>query len=163
MHQHLSGRRDFAETMQVWKDKPEAMIYQSMGRAAWFTWLERPIGFMDTMTPIGPGKLLGEARSSLHSARNLSLAGMAGAPFDYLERGMRATAALSRGDFSRQTLDDVRRIMPGQNLIWLSPLYRATHDAGVNNPFGPGKGIDLYPLPTMPESEMRQREREPQP
>jgi hypothetical protein len=53
--------------------------------------------------------------------------------------------------------------MPMQNLVWLSMIYRATHDAGIDNPFGIGQGVDLFPLPTLPRREATERERKPRP
>ena len=106
----------------------------------------------------GPGHLLGENVSSLQSRQGLSLIAAIGPFADYYNRAWNGVLnpALS---LSMPDAHITRRLMPWQNLMAINAIYRFTADAGLNNPLGHGKGLDLYLFPTRAEAEARKKGR----
>lgn len=162
IHNHLSGRRDFATTASLWMDPTRAagMVYASANRAGLTGWLARPLAITDKLA-IGPGALLGNDVSSMAAGQALSAQGLLGVPFfDWLDLALKGTlhpALIEGKGYDARTRHTLRKAMMFQNHIVLSLIYGITRDLGIDNPFGPGRGVDLFPLPTLPEAELRRR------
>jgi len=159
VHNHLSGRRSFAESAERWSDPKTmmGMLYSAAHRSGATSWLARPSSMMDRYE-WGPGHLLGENVSSLQSRQGLSLIAAIGPFADYYNRAWNGVLnpALS---LSMPDAHITRRLMPWQNLMAINAIYRFTADAGLNNPLGHGKGLDLYLFPTRAEAEARKKGR----
>ena len=150
IHNHISGRRSFEETANLWTDPKTsmAMMYKAVDRSGVLGWLSRPLGMMDR-EGYGPSKLLGGDNVSSRFLGNVKgRLGYLGPAFDYSDR-------LASGVIGTATKRDVRSLhllrqtMPFQNLIHINSIYRFTKDQGLDNPLG-GQGLDLFPIPTRP-------------
>ncbi len=164
IHNHLSGRRSFDETAALWSDPKTsmAMAYKAIDRSGVLGWLSRPLGIADRHN-FGPSDWLGgDNVSSRYSGNTASWAGHFGPVIDYSERlGRGLTGVPSKGDV--RSWHTLRTTIPFQNLLGINAIFRATKDMGLDNPFGPGNGLDLFPLPTRPAYELNRVEREPEP
>jgi len=167
MHNALNGRRSFDETLQLWTEQPDAMLYAAMERGALMGWLSRPLGILER-TPLGIGKLLGAEAKSMQYYQPVEWEGVLGPFFTWSgSLGRAAQRALYRGELDIETAHKLRLALPFENLVEISLIHRMTEWAGLDNPFGPGKGIEPFILPTTPAVEQRRLEkygsREPQP
>ena len=166
LHNQLSGRRSISESAELWTTNPQGMAYAAIDRAGLTGWLARPLGVGDQIGK-GPGTLLGNDVSSAQVAQNLSAAGLIGGPFvDWLDLILQGGVgpALDPGlDFDARRQHTLRKGLMFQNHVLLSGIYQSTRAMGVDNPFGPGRGVDLYPLSTLPQNDLRRRRQPPQP
>lgn len=156
---HLSGRRSFSETAELWEKEPLGMMQAAVNRSGVISWMTRPIEWANA-TGYGPGPLLGNDVSSLHTGMSRGWLGKLGGPaFDLLDRaGHGAWEAIHGRD-----LHTLRTVEPYQNNLWMKLIYRTTSDMGMNNPFGEGKGLDLFIPPTLPEQEWKKKQTIPTP
>lgn len=155
VHNHLSGRRELQDTARLWGDKPAAMLVTASERAGLFGWLSRPNAVL-LQAGVSPQQLLGNEISSLHGARSLNYAGAVGGPaIDYWNRVGNAlfTPALPGNEYDARAAHMLRTTLPYQNWIGASAVYRFTKAAGLDNPLGPGRGID--PFLTQPYQDAR--------
>lgn len=164
IHNHLSGRRSFEETANLWTDPKTsmAMVYKAIDRSGVLGWLSRPMGMMDR-EGYGPSQFFGGDNVSSRYLGNVKgRLGYMGPVFDYGDR-------LAAGVIDTATKQDLRSLhmlrqtMPFQNLFYLNAIYRTTKDAGLDNPFGDGQGLDLFPLPTKPAFDFNRPEPLPEP
>ncbi len=146
IHNALSGRRSFEDSAQQWRERPMGMAYGAFNRAGLFGWLARPFGIMDQVD-YGIGPMLGNDVSSMSSARAMSLTGNLGPFFDWANAVGKSTLGplfLDDREYDAQNMHTLRKTLPFQNLIWLDALYRMTRDMGIDNPVGPGQGLDAF-------------------
>lgn len=154
IHNHLSGRRSLADSASKWGENPQGMAYMAMGRAGMFGWLSKPLGIADA-AGFGPGPMLGNDVSSMGAARALTVHGNISPFVDWAENLNQGLLfpALTDEKYDFGTLHALRKSLPFQNW-WVSDLlYQATKDAQIDNPLGPGVGID--PFLTRPVQERR--------
>ena len=122
VHNHLSGRRSFAESAERWSDPKTmmGMLYSATHRSGATSWLARPSSMMDRYE-WGPGHLLGENVSSLQSRQGLSLIAAIGPFADYYNRAWNGVLnpALS---LSMPDAHITRRLMPWQNLMAINAI-----------------------------------------
>jgi hypothetical protein len=109
----------------------------------------------------GPGALFkGDSVSSRYLGNVKGRLGYLSPVGDWADRFWAGTFG-NRGEARSWHL--LRTTMPYENLIHIQSFYRATKDMGLDNPIGPGQGIDLFPLPTKPEHELNRPDRPPEP
>ena len=163
IHNHISGRRTFAQSAELWAN-PEtsmSMVYKTIDRSGVLGWLSRPLGIADR-EGFGLNKLLRGDNVSSRFIGNSGRAGYLSPLFDYGENLISGSlGVVTKGDAT--SWHRLRKTMAGQNLLALEFIYRTTKDMGLDNPIGPGQGLDLFPLPTRPIRDINRVEPEPEP
>jgi hypothetical protein len=161
IHNELSGRRSIADTAQLWQDEPLGMIYAGVERAGMTGWLSRPLGLLN-QTPLGPAQLLKNDQVSTMYNQQGTLANLLGPSATLAENLYRSSRGLLvNGQLTAGQAHQFRKTLPFNNLWAVSLLYRLTNAMDIDNPFGPGKGID--PFLTQPEHDLMKRYKEPEP
>lgn len=125
---HLSGRRNFGETAQLWAEQPLGMTYAAFERSGLAGWISRPLAWATGMgVPFTPQNLLDQSGSP--ASRHIqpgNLATYFGPAASDIERLGRVLSDLASGNADRRTAYQAWKLIPFQNLLWFRMLNNAT-------------------------------------
>lgn len=136
LHNHLSGRRGFEDTMDLWREKPYGMLYAGINRAGLVGWLSRPLGLLE-QTPYGIAKNLGNDQMSTMYGRPQELVEQAGPMFSWLNKLYKIGQNAANGQWDERTSRQLWNALPYHNLWILEAFNRQAENMGYDTPIGP--------------------------
>ncbi len=145
---HLSGRRDFDETMSLWATDPLAMTYAVVNVSGLNGWTNRPMAFLDKAN-IGIGSALGNTQVSRAAFQSRSFWGSLSPVADMIDRLAYATMdPIARREFNMRHLHNWRKTWPFQNWIGVKIATRFLgFDPFITNAYNLDRTMDQEPRP----------------
>lgn len=125
---HFSGRRSLSESAEMWQTNPMGMTYTAFERAGLGGWIGRGMAYGDALG-FGPGTLLGNTTGSTAARRinpDNAFMDILGPLTGDASNVLGFTSDVLRGDVDANTVANLWKLAPFQNLLWFRMAHQAT-------------------------------------